>query len=77
VAGVIASIAAAIGLLNLRLTRRNLEQQRELEAQRAQGTALQAYYEQIGKLITDADLLKTQGNTGTGTGPNLDGTSGG
>jgi uncharacterized membrane-anchored protein YhcB (DUF1043 family) len=60
VAGVIASIAAAVGLLNLRLTRRNLEQQQELEAQRAQGTALQAYYEQIGKLITDADLLKTQ-----------------
>ena len=60
VAGVIASIAAAVGLLNLRLTRRNLEQQRELEAQRAQGTALQAYYEQIGKLITDVDLLKTQ-----------------
>src|SRR5215217_7194404 len=49
VAGVIASITAAVGLLNLRLTRKNLDQQRELEAQRAQGTALQAYYEQIGK----------------------------
>src|SRR5215204_5379844 len=49
VAGVVASITAAVGLLNLRLTRRNLEQQRELEEQRgkqqrelAQGTALQA-----------------------------------
>jgi hypothetical protein len=67
VAGVVAAITAAVGLLNLRLTRRNLEQQRELEAQRAeqqrelaQGTALQAYYEQIGKLITDMDLLNTQ-----------------
>jgi hypothetical protein len=60
VAGVIASITAAVGLLNLRLTRKNLEQQRELEAQRAQGTALQSYYEQIGKLITDKDLRNTQ-----------------
>src|SRR5215218_7596832 len=67
VAGVIASITAAVGLLNLRLTRKNLEQQRELEAQRAeqqrelaQGTALQAYYELIGKLLTDKDLLDTQ-----------------
>src|SRR5215211_1971785 len=67
VAGVVAAITAAVGLLNLRLTRKNLEQQRELEAQRAeqqrelaQGTALQAYYEQIGKLLTDKDLLDTQ-----------------
>jgi uncharacterized protein YjbI with pentapeptide repeats len=60
VAGVIASITAAVGLANLRLTRKNLEQQRELEAQRAQGTALQAYYEQIGKLITEFDLRNTQ-----------------
>jgi uncharacterized protein YjbI with pentapeptide repeats len=60
VAGVIASITAAVGLLNLRLTRKNLEQQRELETQRAQGTALQAYYEQIGKLLTDKDLRNTQ-----------------
>ena len=60
VAGVIASITAAVGLANLRLTRKNLEQQRELETQRAQGTALQAYYEQIGKLITDQNLRSTQ-----------------
>src|SRR5215208_5126605 len=60
VAGVIASITAAVGLLNLRLTRKNLEQQRELEAQRAQGTALQAYYEQIGNLLTEYDLRNTQ-----------------
>jgi hypothetical protein len=60
VAGVIASITAAVGLLNLRLTRKNLEQQRELEAQRAKGTALQAYYKQIGNLITEDDLRNTQ-----------------
>jgi uncharacterized membrane-anchored protein YhcB (DUF1043 family) len=70
VAGVVAAITAAVGLLNLRLTRKNLEQQRELEAQRAdeqrnleaqraQGTALQAYYEQIGKLLTEYELLTT------------------
>src|SRR5215208_4421062 len=66
IAGVIASITAAVGLLNLRLTRRNIEQQLVLEAQRAeqqrelaQGTALQAYYEQIGKLLTEYDLRNT------------------
>src|SRR5215211_2011280 len=59
VAGVVAAITAADGLANLRLTRKNLEQQRKLEAQRAQGTALQAYYEQIGKLLTEYDLRTT------------------
>jgi len=71
VAGGIAAITAAVGLLNLRLTRRNLVQQRELEeqradeqrtleAQRAQATALQAYYEQVGKLLSDKELRTTQ-----------------
>ena len=67
VAGVVAAITAAVGLVNLWLTRRNLVQQRELEEQRgkqqrelAQGTALQAYYEQIGNLITEYDLLNTE-----------------
>ncbi len=67
VAGVVATITAAVGLLNLRLTRKNLEQQRVLEAQRAeqqrklaQGTALQAYYEQIGNLLTNKDLRNTE-----------------
>ena len=60
VAGLIASITAAVGLANLRLTRRNLEQQRELEAERAQGTALQAYYEQMGKLLIDNQLRTTE-----------------
>jgi hypothetical protein len=78
VAGVVAAITAAVGLVNLWLTRRNLVQQRELEEQRgkqqreleaqraeqqrelAQGTALQAYYEQIGKLLTEYDLRNTE-----------------
>jgi hypothetical protein len=60
VAGVIATMTAAVGLLNLGLTRKNLEQQRELEGQRAQGTALQAYYEQIGRLITEHKLRSTE-----------------
>jgi hypothetical protein len=67
VAGVVAAITAAVGLVNLWLSRRNLEQQRELEDQRAeqlrqlaQGTALQSYYEQIGKLLTDKELRTTE-----------------
>jgi preprotein translocase subunit SecE len=67
VAGVVAAITAAVGLVNLWLSRRNLEQQRELEDQRAeqqrqlaQGTALQPYYEQIGKLLTDKELRTTE-----------------
>ncbi len=62
VAGGIATMTAAVGLLNLGLTRRSLKQQQELEAQRAQGTALQAYYEQIGQLLSDKDkdLRNTQ-----------------
>jgi type II secretory pathway pseudopilin PulG len=60
VAGMIASITAAVGLANLRLTRKNLEQQRELEAERAQGTALQTYYEQMGKLLTEQELRTTE-----------------
>lgn len=59
VAGVVASITAAVGLANLRISRRNLEQQRELEGQRAQGGALQSYYEQMGKLLTEHDLRTT------------------
>jgi hypothetical protein len=60
VAGVIATITAGIDLANLRLTRRNLEQQRELEEQRAQSVALQSYYEQKGKLLSDKELHSTE-----------------
>jgi hypothetical protein len=60
VAGVIASITAAVGLANLRLTRKNLDQQRELEAERAQEDALQSYFEQMGDLLTDHNLINTE-----------------
>ena len=71
VAGMVAAITAAVGLANLRLTRKNLEQQRKLEADRAkeqraleahrhQSAALQAYYEQMGKLLTEHDLSNTE-----------------
>src|SRR5215210_6376973 len=60
VAGVIASITAAVGLANLRLTRKNLEQQRVLEAERAQEDALQSYFEQMGDLMTDHNLINTE-----------------
>jgi uncharacterized protein YjbI with pentapeptide repeats len=56
VAGVVAAITAAVGLLNLRLTRRNLEQQRELEDQRAHETALQNYIEAVGELLIEKPL---------------------
>lgn len=38
VAGLVATITAAVGLANLYYTRKNLEQQRELEAKRARET---------------------------------------
>ena len=72
--GGVAAITAAVGLANLYYTRKNLEQQREqqreleknrvegaavLEAQRAQGSVLQAYYEQMGKLLTEYELRTT------------------
>jgi|SRR5687768_11752860 hypothetical protein len=69
VAAVVAATTAGVGIVNLWIARRNLEQQRWLEDQRAeqqrelaQGTALQAYYEQIGNLITDenSNLRNTQ-----------------
>jgi uncharacterized protein YjbI with pentapeptide repeats len=56
VAGVVAAITAAVGLINLRLTRRNLKQQRELEDQRAHETALQNYLEQVGTLLIERPL---------------------
>lgn len=59
-AGVVAAITALVGLANLYFTRMNLTQQRALEDQRTQSTALQAYYEQMGKLLTEHDLLHTE-----------------
>ncbi len=67
VAGAIAAITAAVGLTNLYFSRRNLEQQQEalrqqrkLEARRAQDTALQAYYQQVGQLLIEHNLFATE-----------------
>lgn len=60
VAGVVAAITAAVGLLNLRLTRRNLEQQRQLDQQHVQEDALQDYIEQIGTLLAEQCLKKAK-----------------
>jgi uncharacterized protein YjbI with pentapeptide repeats len=59
VAGVVGAIGGVVGLANLQTSRRNLQQQRELEEQRAQEDSLQAYFEQMGGLLTDKDLINT------------------
>jgi uncharacterized protein YjbI with pentapeptide repeats len=69
-AGIVGLIGGVVGIANLSVSRRNLEQQivveeqrREsalhLENQRIQEAALQAYFEQIGGLLTDQDLVNT------------------
>jgi uncharacterized protein YjbI with pentapeptide repeats len=70
VAGLVGFIGTIVGIANLSVSRRNLEQQivleerrrestRELENQRTQEAALQAYFEQMGDLLTDHNLLGT------------------
>jgi uncharacterized protein YjbI with pentapeptide repeats len=44
---------------NLQNAREALRQQRSLEEQRAQEDALQAYFEQMGGLLTEQDLINT------------------
>jgi hypothetical protein len=60
VAGVVGAIGAVVGLANLYISRRNLEQQRELEDQRSQDDALQAYFQQMGDLLTKHKLMETE-----------------
>jgi uncharacterized protein YjbI with pentapeptide repeats len=60
VAGVVGAIGAVVGLANLYISRRNLEQQRELEDQRGQDDALQAYFQQMGDLLTQHKLIETE-----------------
>ena len=62
-AGVVGLLTAAAAIGNLYISRRNLQQQRDLEAQRAQDDALQAYYKQMGDLLTEHDLKKTKPDT--------------
>jgi hypothetical protein len=58
-AGLVGAIGGIVGILNLQTSRRNLQQQRDLEEQRAQEDALQSYFEQMGKLLTDHNLIGT------------------
>jgi hypothetical protein len=59
-AGVVGLLTATAAVGNLYISRRNLQQQRDLEAVRAQDDALQAYYKQMGDLLTEHDLKKTK-----------------
>jgi uncharacterized protein YjbI with pentapeptide repeats len=53
VAGVIGSLSALAAVGNLYISRRNLQQQRELELERAQEDALPAYLDQMVQLLND------------------------
>jgi Pentapeptide repeats (8 copies) len=55
VAGLVGSLSALAAVGNLYVSRRNLQQQRELEEQRAQDNALPAYVDQIVQLLNDTD----------------------
>jgi hypothetical protein len=55
-AGVIGTLTAMAAVGNLIVSRRNLQQQRDLDERRAQDDALQAYYEQMGTLLTGHKL---------------------
>jgi uncharacterized protein YjbI with pentapeptide repeats len=69
-AGVVGVIGGIVGIFNVSVARRNLHQQIELEEkrreatleqenQRSQDAALQAYFEQMGGLLTEFDLIDT------------------
>jgi hypothetical protein len=58
-AGVIALIGGIVGIANLFVARRNLQQQRDLEQGRAEEGGMRAYFEQMGDLLTDHNLLDT------------------
>ena len=67
IAGVVGVVGAAIGLVNLYFSRQNLEhnqatllQQRKVEEGRAQDAALQAYFQQMGTLLTEHNLKQTE-----------------
>jgi hypothetical protein len=70
-AGVVGLIGGVVGIANLSVSRRNLQQQidlerqrrestYELESQRSQDAVSQAYFEQMGDLLTDHNLIGTE-----------------
>jgi hypothetical protein len=58
--GVVAFLTALVAVGNLYLSRRSLQQQRNLGEQGAQDEALQTYYEQMAELLTDHDLANAK-----------------
>jgi hypothetical protein len=58
-AGVIGLLTATAAVGNLYISRRNLQQQRDLDERRAQEDALQSYFEQMGDLLTNHSLINT------------------
>jgi hypothetical protein len=66
VAGLVGSLSALAAVGNLYISRRNLQQQRELEDQRAQDDALRDYFDQMSTLLLEHDLhSSTEGISGT------------
>jgi uncharacterized protein YjbI with pentapeptide repeats len=64
VAGVVGSLSALAAVGNLYFSRRNLQQQRELELQRAQEDALPRYLDQMVQLLNDKDRPLRQAKGG-------------
>jgi uncharacterized protein YjbI with pentapeptide repeats len=66
-AGVVGASTAIAAIGNLVISRMNLDnarasllQQQQLDERHAQDEALQSYFEQIGELLTDHELMKTK-----------------
>ena len=55
VAGVVGSLSALAAVGNLYISRKNLQQERELESERAQEDVLPAYLDQMIELLNDED----------------------
>jgi uncharacterized protein YjbI with pentapeptide repeats len=64
VAGVVGSLSALAAVGYLYVSRRNLQQQRELEEKRAQENALSAYLDQMVRLLNDKDRPLRQSKGG-------------
>jgi hypothetical protein len=70
-AGVVGLIGGVVGVANLSVSHRGLQQQFAIESHRSdearriqedssQNAALQAYFEQMGRLLTDHNLISTE-----------------
>jgi uncharacterized protein YjbI with pentapeptide repeats len=59
IVGLVGTLGGIVGIANLHTSQRNLQRQRELEEQRARDDALQAYFEHMGGLLVDHNLIGT------------------